>query len=101
MTDGTKYVRGTITNVNGVNRNNQDEGFLSIDTLGIGDVSVKSQTFAEITSWRSPNRPRSTDQGEVGLGFPGQGESKATPFFQNMMKQGLVSPGVFSFYFNS
>jgi hypothetical protein len=68
--------------------------------LGIGDVSVDNQTFAEITSVASIVGVPFFD-GTFGMGFPSQSASGAIPPFQNMVDQGLFDSSVFSFWFNS
>ena len=75
-------------------------GFLSTDTMGIGNVSISNQTFAEITSL-APQETDSLFDGLMGMGYPSISNSKATPPFQNMINQGLVSPGAFSFWLSS
>ena len=77
-----------------------DSGFLSIDSLGIGGLTVTSQTFGEITALATADAS-SFYSGLLGLGYPSLSNSGATPPFQNMINQGLVSPGVFSFWLSS
>ena len=74
------------------------EGFLSTDTLTIGGVQIKNQTFAEITK-QSLSIALTGIGGIFGLAYPSLG-GDVTPPFQNMMSQNLVSPSVFSFWLN-
>lgn len=74
------------------------EGYLSTDTLTIGGVQIKNQTFAEIIQETQQFVDSSYD-GIFGLAYPSLGGG-VTPPFQNMMNQGLVSPSVFSFWLN-
>jgi len=74
------------------------EGYLSTDTLTIGGVQIKNQTFAEIIQETQQFVDSSFD-GIFGLAYPSLGGG-VTPPFQNMMNQGLVSPSVFSFWLN-
>ena len=78
----------------------KNSGFLSVDTLGIGGISVLSQTFAEITSLSSVDAAQVYD-GILGLAYPSSSVSGATPPFQNMINQSLVSPSVFSLWLSS
>ena len=94
MKNGTAF---SIAYVDG----SQESGFLSTDTLGIGGVSVVNQTFAEITTLSSMDELYSLYDGILGMGYPSIATSGATPPFQNMINQGLVSPSVFSFWLST
>jgi cathepsin D len=78
-------------------------GFLSSDTLTVAGFKVKSQTFAEVTSLTNTLYSYNgvIVDGFLGLAYPMISISTATPPFQNMIKQGLVSSPVFSFWLNS
>ena len=79
-----------------------DSGFLSTDTLTIAGITVKGQTFADITS-ETTNYFSSNGiivDGVFGLAYPACAVSGATPPFQNMLNQQGIAP-VFSFYLNS
>ncbi|XP_041955566.1 pepsin A-like [Alosa sapidissima] len=72
-------------------------GILGYDTLEVGGITVNNQifglseiedTFLEYMTW----------DGILGLAFPSLSASGATPVFDNMMSQGLVSQDLFSVY---
>ena len=73
--------------------------FLSVDTLTVAGIRVKSQTFAEITD-DSDNWKNSFD-GLLGLAYPSNAENKATPPFINMVNKKLLKQPVFAFYYNT
>jgi len=78
-------------------------GFLSTDTLAVAGISVKNQIFAEVTSETANfySYKGVIVDGLMGLAYPACSASGATPPFQNMISQGLVSSPVFSFWLNS
>ncbi|XP_058860695.1 pepsin A-like [Acipenser ruthenus] len=73
-------------------------GILGYDTVTIGSIVDKSQVFG-----LSETEPGSflyyvAFDGILGLAYPSISSSGATPVFDNMMNQGLVSQDLFSFY---
>jgi len=78
-------------------------GFLSTDTLVVAGTTIKSQTFAEVTSETADffSFNGVIVDGLFGLAYPACAASGATPPFQNGLAQYPSSPQVFSFYLNS
>ncbi|MGH0149020.1 UNVERIFIED_CONTAM: hypothetical protein FKN15_047405 [Acipenser sinensis] len=73
-------------------------GILGYDTVTIGSIVDKSQVFG-----LSETEPGSflyyvAFDGILGLAYPSISSSGATPVFDNIMNQGLVSQDLFSFY---
>ncbi|KAH8413137.1 hypothetical protein KR009_008289 [Drosophila setifemur] len=76
------------------------QGFLSTDTLQIAGLSVKKQTFAEITSMPASVFSRSNFDGIFGLGFPNIAIGGVVPPFNNLIDQGLIDEPIFSLILN-
>ncbi len=74
-------------------------GFMSQDTLRIGEFSILEQDFAEAIKETGPGPAFWKMDGVFGLGFPAAAVNLAIPPFYNMIDQGLTQP-VFSFYFS-
>ncbi|PSN56244.1 Lysosomal aspartic protease, partial [Blattella germanica] len=75
-------------------------GDLATDTVSIGGLAVKNQTFIEVS--KEPTMPflfRSFD-GILGLAFSSLAEGGVVPIFYNMYYQKLLPQPIFSFYFN-
>ena len=77
-------------------------GFLASDTLNMAGLTVKSKTFAEVTSpianfgYTNPSA-----DGLLGLGFQSISLSGSVPTFINIMvKQGVILQPIFSVYLN-
>uniref|UniRef100_A0A8C0H7U4 pepsin A n=1 Tax=Chelonoidis abingdonii TaxID=106734 RepID=A0A8C0H7U4_CHEAB len=76
-------------------------GILAYDTVQVGGIADTNQIFG-----LSETEPGSTFyyapfDGILGLAFPSIASSGATPIFDNMMNEGLVSQDLFSVYLNS
>ncbi|KAG1741532.1 Asp-domain-containing protein [Suillus paluster] len=77
------------------------EGYVSQDVLRIGDLSVRSQDFAEAT--KEPDLPfvHGKFDGILGLAYTSISINHITPPFYNMINQGLLDEPVFSFRLGS
>ncbi|KAL4897093.1 aspartic peptidase domain-containing protein [Aspergillus ambiguus] len=73
-------------------------GFVSEDTLKIGDLKVKEQLFAEATSEPGLAFAFGRFDGILGLGFDTISVNKIEPPFYKMVNQGLLDEPVFAFY---
>nr|XP_056707937.1 cathepsin D [Euleptes europaea] len=75
-------------------------GYLSKDTVSLGDLSVKGQMFGEAVSQPGITFIAAKFDGIMGMAFPKISVKKVTPFFDNVMQQQLLDKNVFSFYLN-
>jgi len=73
-------------------------GFVSQDTLQIGDLKVKNQDFAEATSEPGLAFAFGRFDGILGLGYDTISVNKMVPPVYNMINQGLLDEPVFAFY---
>ncbi|PKX92160.1 cellular aspartic protease [Aspergillus novofumigatus IBT 16806] len=73
-------------------------GFVSQDTLQIGDLKVVKQDFAEATNEPGLAFAFGRFDGILGLGYDTISVNKIVPPFYNMLEQGLLDEPVFSFY---
>jgi hypothetical protein len=73
-------------------------GFLSTDSLGMGTLIVKNQTFGEATQEPGLTFIAAKFDGILGLAFETISADHVTPVWYNMMSQGLVQEGVFAFW---
>ena len=73
-------------------------GFVSQDTVQIGDVKIKHQDFAEATSEPGLAFAFGRVDGIMGLGYDTISVNKIVPPFYNMIDQGLLDDPVFAFY---
>ncbi|GFO41557.1 cathepsin-d [Plakobranchus ocellatus] len=75
-------------------------GYWSQDSVTVGNLTVKNQTFGEAII-----EPQlfadTTNDGILGLGFRHTNIDEDPTVFDNMVSQGVVSDPVFSFYLNS
>ncbi|XP_038863447.1 pepsin A-like [Salvelinus namaycush] len=72
-------------------------GQLAYDTVSVGGISVTKQIFGA-SQTEAPFMAHMVADGILGLAFPNLAASGATPVFDNMMTQGLVSQSLFSVY---
>jgi len=77
------------------------KGFLSEDKLTIGGLEVPNQVFGEATNFPDDSINNGKFDGILGMAYPSIAVDKVTPPMQNLMSQGLVNSGVFSFYLPS
>ncbi|KAI9728276.1 MAG: Vacuolar protease A [Cirrosporium novae-zelandiae] len=73
-------------------------GFVSQDTVQIGDLKIKNQDFAEATSEPGLAFAFGRFDGIMGLGYDTISVNKIVPPFYNMLDQGLLDEPVFAFY---
>lgn len=73
-------------------------GFVSRDTLTIGDLQVKNQDFAEATSEPGLAFAFGRFDGILGLGYDTISVNKIVPPFYNFLNQNLLDEPVFAFY---
>ncbi|TPX18224.1 uncharacterized protein E0L32_002733 [Thyridium curvatum] len=74
------------------------EGFVSQDTVSIGDLTIKNQDFAEATSEPGLAFAFGRFDGILGLGFDRISVNGIVPPFYQMINQKLIDEPVFSFY---
>ncbi|KAJ6096186.1 hypothetical protein N7486_006932 [Penicillium sp. IBT 16267x] len=73
-------------------------GFVSQDTLQIGDLKIKNQDFAEATSEPGLAFAFGRFDGILGLGYDTISVNKMVPPVYNMINQSLLDEPVFAFY---
>ena len=73
-------------------------GYVSKDTVQIGDLKIKDQLFAEATSEPGLAFAFGRFDGILGLGYDTISVNKIPPPFYNMIDQGLLDEPVFAFY---
>jgi len=73
-------------------------GFVSQDTVQIGDLKIKDQLFAEATSEPGLAFAFGRFDGIMGLGYDTISVNKIPPPFYNMLDQDLLDEPVFAFY---
>jgi saccharopepsin len=77
------------------------EGVISNDILGIGDLSIKKQDFAESTNEPGLAFAFGKFDGILGLGYDTISVQHVVPPFYQMINQGLLDEPVFAFYLGS
>lgn len=73
-------------------------GFVSQDTVQIGDLKIKHQDFAEATAEPGLAFAFGRFDGIMGLGYDTISVNKIVPPFYNMLDQKLLDEPVFAFY---
>jgi len=76
-------------------------GYLSEDTLTVGNVKVPNQVFAEITAEDGQAFSQGSFDGILGLAWPSLSVDNVVPPVQNMISEKALPEGVFSFYLPS
>ena len=78
-------------------------GFLSEDSVSVGGLTVKHQTFAEVTDVKGlgPAFKVGKFDGILGMAFQSISVDDITPPFQNMLEQGIINEAVFAFYLSN
>ncbi|NXK53873.1 PEPA protein, partial [Chauna torquata] len=90
--------RGTTTSVATWYGTGSMVGILGYDTVTVGGIQVQKQVFGLSQMEPSSFLAHVPFDGFLGLAFPSISSSGATPIFDNMMSQGLLSQDLFSIY---
>ncbi|WP_252179839.1 pepsin-like aspartyl protease [Endozoicomonas sp. 4G] len=75
-------------------------GLIGYDDITIGGIKVASQRFGVANAVSNDFR-KSRHDGIFGLAYKGAGGSKATPWLDNAVQQGLIDKAIFSFYLSN
>uniref|UniRef100_A0A670Z8T6 pepsin A n=1 Tax=Pseudonaja textilis TaxID=8673 RepID=A0A670Z8T6_PSETE len=76
-------------------------GFLGYDTVQVGSIDVTNQIFGLSQTEPGSFLYYAPFDGILGLAYPRLSASGATPVFDNMMSEGLVSQDLFSVFLSS
>lgn len=76
-------------------------GFVSQDTMAIGDLTIKKQDFAEATKEPGLAFAFGRFDGILGLGYDTISVNHIVPPFYNMIDQDLIDDAVFAFYLSN
>jgi len=76
------------------------DGQLSQDHFWLGPVHVRNQVFGEITSEVGDVFLQGKFDGILGLSFPALSAADYTPVFDNIIRQRLITPNMFSFFYS-
>nr|XP_028587950.1 embryonic pepsinogen-like [Podarcis muralis] len=74
------------------------EGIFGLDTVKVSSLSISHQGFGLSTTESGKAFVNMTFDGILGLAYPSLSEEKATPFFDSLMKEGLLEKHQFSVY---
>ncbi|XP_010130401.1 PREDICTED: cathepsin D [Buceros rhinoceros silvestris] len=75
-------------------------GYLSQDTVTLGDLKIKNQIFGEALKQPGITFIAAKFDGILGMAFPKISVDQVMPFFDNIMQQKLIEKNIFSFYLN-
>ncbi|NXM72605.1 CATD protein, partial [Serilophus lunatus] len=75
-------------------------GFLSQDTVTLGDLKIKKQVFGEAVKQPGMTFIAAKFDGILGMAFPLISVDRVVPLFDNLMNQKLIEKNIFSFYLN-
>uniref|UniRef100_H0XLY6 Peptidase A1 domain-containing protein n=1 Tax=Otolemur garnettii TaxID=30611 RepID=H0XLY6_OTOGA len=76
-------------------------GILALDTLKIGDLEAFNQIFV-LSTWEGHSFGSFAPfDGILGLAYPDSAQTVATPVFDNLWEQSLISENLFAFYLTS
>lgn len=75
-------------------------GFLSSDTVCIAGLCAKNQVFAEATAEPGITFVAAKFDGILGMGWSQISVDNVTPVWYNLVKQGVVTDNVYSFWLN-